>query len=233
MEKLKKLRKYSASILNASEPKSRIAAIKIIPDVVERVRNFGRNSTRILSGLKHKENPADFNFITDFKEEKCSVVWHVENIHRCTLKCGEFLESPEFSTRFGYEVKWTLRLYPKGRKTTRSSRERVWGDCDRAVGLFIHKVSECPVTSSLKCRFSCKREFLNSPPPTKDCSCFFRQNGIADIEIDSRKSSEYGTNNLFCIESLKSPQKLRLKCTVVVTDVYNKGTPANLLGELY
>lgn len=195
---------------------------------MERLRKFGRHSTRILNRLKQKEETADFNFVTDFKEEKCSIVWRIDNIHRCTLKCGEFLESPAFATTFGSEIKWVLRLYPKG-KNTDKLRDYSCG----AVGLFINTISTNSATSSLSCRFSYKRDLLNSSSEL-DCACLYRDEGVIDIEIDPKNSSEYGTDNLFCIESLKLPQTLLVKCDVRVTNVCNKGAPTNYLsGDKY
>lgn len=217
-------RNYSASGLNQSKSIEDITNLKAIPKIMEKLRKFGRHSIRIVNRLKQKEETADFNFVTDFKEEKCSIVWRIKNIHRCTLKCGEFLESPAFSTRLGSEMKWVLRLYPKGRKSNKL-RDYHCG----AVGLFINKISMNSLSNpSLSCRFSYKRNLPNSSSEL-DCACLYREEGVVDIGIDPENSSEYGTDNLFCIESLKLPQTLLVKCDVYMTNSSTKGAPTNYI----
>lgn len=223
MERFKKFRNNSTSGLNRSKSIEGTASLKVIPEVMEKLRKFGRHSTRIINRLKQKEETADFNFVTDFKEEKCSIVWRIENVHRCMLRCGEFLESPVFSTRFGTEMKWVLRLYPKGR-----SGDKLHDYHCGAVGLFINTISTNSVIPSLSCRFSYKRNLLNSSSEL-DCACLYREEGVIDIEIDPKNSSEYGTDNLFCIESLKLPQTLQVKCDVYMTNSCTKGSPTNYI----
>lgn len=194
---------------------------------MERLKEFGRYSKRFFNKSKLKEENAYLNFVTDFREEKFSIIWRIENPHRCTLKCGEFLESPSFSAGSSSEVKWTLRVYPKGRKTPENSRLRK--DYE-TVGLFIKRISTDPVTSSFKFRFVCERRLLNSA--SKENSTFVYTEESVPGAIDSTKSSEYGTDNLMYYEDLKMPQTLVVRCNIYVINAYNMGTSGyNILGK--
>lgn len=197
---------------------------------MERFKEFGRVSKRFLNKSKPKEESAYANFVTDFKEEKFSIIWRIENIHRCTLKCEEFLETPSFSAGPSSEVKWTLRFYPKGRKTPEIARHRndyenVRKDYEN-VGLFIKRISTDPVESSFKCRFICERRLLNIASKANS-TFFYPEEGVLDIS-DSTKSTEYGT--IFSGE-LKMLQTLIVRCNIYVINAYNTGTSGNILGK--
>lgn len=191
---------------------------------MERLKEFGRYSKRFFNKSKSKEDSAYLNFVTDFREEKFSIIWRIENLHRCTLKSGEFLESPSFSAGSSNEVKWTLRLYPNGRKTPENSRQRK--DYE-SVGLFVKRISTDPVASSFKCRFLCERRLINSASKVNS-TIFYPVPGI----IDWTKSSEYGTDNLMYNGDLKMLQTLVVRCNIYVINTYNMGTSGyNILGK--
>lgn len=193
---------------------------------MERFKEFGRLSKRFFNKSKPKEESVYLNFVTDFKEEKFSIVWRIENLHRCTLKSGEFLETPSFSAGPSSEVKWTLRLYPKGRRNENAFQRKEYEN----VGLFIKKISTDPVASSFKCRFICESKLLNSA--SKDNrTLFYPEKGVIDI-IDSSISSEYGTDRLIYLADLKVPQSLVVRCNIYVINACDMGTSGNnILGK--
>lgn len=194
---------------------------------MERLKEFRRLSKRFFNKSKPKEENAYLNFVTGFKEEKFAIIWRIENLHRCTLKSGEFLETHSFSAGPSSEVKWTLRLYPKGRKTPENSGQRK----DEDVGLFIKRISTDPVTSSFKCRFICERRLLLNGASKANITLFYPEEDLPDIMIDSTKSSEYGTDHLICSD-LAIPQTLVVRCNIYVINAYNMGTSSNnILGK--
>lgn len=159
---------------------------------------FRRYSKRMMKKLSkcEEEDVADYHFTTHINKEERTIFWSIENISCCPLKTGEYYESPPFTTGFSSEVKWAIRMYPRGRRTPEK------------VGVFVYKISDEPrtdmkyllevklipeATDVLKenCEiFSCKN-------PAKT---FVRSDGNTDVK-------EWGSDELFpskCLMQKKS-----------------------------
>lgn len=191
-----------------------------------------------------KEENAESNhsdFITDFKEEKFLFTWRIENVHRCTLKCREFLETPTFSTRFCSEVKWALWFYPRGRELSKNFQLNKTcsemnffynsTDCEK-VGLFIRKISAIPEKSTFRYRLSCERLLLNTTKQTKIYR--YPSRGLSEIKMDSTSTDDlHGTDDLYCPEDFEYPEILLVRCTIYATNVFNTRASGNdFAGEL-
>lgn len=212
-----RLRKFAKAGFQLSKPKAKNEDCNPSKDKKESA-NF--------NPLKPKEENADSNFVTDFKEEKFSFTWRIENMHRCTLKNREYLESPTFSTRFCGEAKWALRIYPSSKKLPYCCNlSSIFSDlkCEK-VGLFIHKISTIPVNSTFRYRLSCERLLENARKETHA----YPNEGVAEIEtISTRTDDLYGTNELYCPHNVSCHETLVVRCDIYVINIFKMGAPSN------
>lgn len=169
---------------------------------------------RYFKGVFNKSKvKTNFNFKTDTKEEELTIKWQINNINLRTLKSGEYLQSPNFSTGFYGEVTWCLRIYPKGRKS------ETFGE--KNVGLFLYKITQNPLESDVSYQF-----YLKVFSGYERDIWFPRDNywsskdEFAKIQKGIAKSALYGTDEFSENAHLINQETLHIICTIRVNDIY-------------
>lgn len=197
---------------------------------MERLRKFAKEGFKqsktdaksVCNPSKPKEEHV--SFVTNFKEEKFSFTWRIENMDRCNLKNGEYLESPTFSTRFCGEAKWTMRIYPNSKKSPYDCEETLGLRKCEKVGLFIRIISTTHQNLTFRYRLSCERLLGNAD---KEIHAYPKE-GVSQIETFSMRTNNlYGTNGLYCPHGVlvTSHETLIIRCDIYIINIFKKGAP--------
>lgn len=171
---------------------------------------------------REENDAADFHFTTHINEEERTIFWCIENISRCPLKLGEYHESPAFSIGFSSEIKWTIRIYPKGRKIPQK------------FGVFIHKLSEKPRTD-MKYLLEVKLIPETTEATKEPCEVYSCKNPGETVteNIGKVPSKEWGTDDLIPTNFLVGKNCIWVICFLSVVYVDGGNAEDCFEGILY